>query len=74
MKYIIALSLIVSALVLSAFTVPGECNPQGYTGGIGDWIIDPADNECWYLHSIPEFDGGYNDCIACHDGIQAGEW
>ena len=75
--------LLVAALVL--FTFPSEgvkggrnmspvCNPNGYTGGVGEWLIDPADNECWYLHSIPEFDGGYDNCIACHDGIQAGEW
>ena len=62
-------------LVLSAFTVPGECNPNGYTGGIGEWIIDPVDSECWYLHDIEtEFDGGYNNCVACHDGVQAHDW
>jgi len=60
---------------LSAFTVAGECNPLGYTGGIGEWIIDPVDSECWYLHDIEtEFDGGYNNCVACHDGVQAHDW
>ena len=67
---------VICVFLLSAFMVDGSstCNPNGYTGGAGEWLIDPADNECWYLHSIPEFDGGYDNCIACHDGTQAGEW
>ena len=61
-----------AALVLDA---PGDvCNPNGYTGGAGEWIIDPADNECWYLHSIPEFDMLDYYCKACHDGEQASHW
>ena len=76
--FMVALCLILFAAVSSVLAMPVEgassCNPHGYTGGEGDWIIDPADNECWYLHSIPEFDGGYYNCIACHDGTQASEW
>lgn len=50
------------------------CNPNSYTGGEGIWQIDPADGECWYLHTIAEFDASFDVCYACHDGVQASEW
>jgi len=68
--------ILLEVVLVSAFVVDGSstCNPNGYTGGAGTWLIDPADNECWYLHSTPEFDGGYYNCVECHDGTQAHEW
>ena len=68
---------IIIILLLSAYLIAdgsSACNIEGYTGGEGTWQIDPADGWCWYLHTDAEFDGGYYNCIACHDGIQAGEW
>ena len=68
-------------LLLTAFLLSdggSTCNQEGHTGGAGEWIVDPGDllfpESCWYLHTIPEFESGYYNCIACHDGIQAHDW
>ena len=96
-RVLIAALLVI--FVLSAFSFPRAgikggrpiaraqvvCNPLGYPGGEGEWLISPPDDTmtdkgetCWYSHTWEETESTLSDpwgkCKGCHDGDLSSKW